>query len=318
MQINTREYLCSNNFSEELTLQTNKNYLFPLNYLTMLRVSGNNASQFLQGQLTCDMNKVTSTHMQPGALCNIKGRILALLNAILWEDSNYLILPKDLQEKIQKTLAKPGFFSKVEVTPVNNYHIFGFYLQNPNDLIPLNLNIPSEPFTFINNKHYCCYSLTENLYIIVLDSSLQNDLTGNFPKTQIRQELTWHTLMLQASFYEIYPNSSAIFLPHRLNLHKTAYLNFNKGCFIGQEIIARTQYLAKLKHNMYLYTLETSEKLYSGQKIYTTDNAKELGELIDYSPLADSKYLVACSIIFNHPDTVKFAEHTMITNLQTS
>lgn len=314
MQINNREYQSVNNISAELTLDKDKNYLFSLNYLSAISAIGDNPEKYLQGQLTCDVTKITYSNMQPGALCNIQGRIISLLNVILWNNTYYLILPKDLQEKVQKILHKTAMFSKIKITPENNFEIFGFYLQNPKDIVPASL--PKAKYEFISNETFCSYSISENLYIIITKSSNSLELLNKFPTQQLRKDLAWHTLLLKSSIYEIYPNSTAIFLPHRLNLQNTSYLSFTKGCFIGQEIIARTQYLAKLKHSMHLYIIKTEEKLHSGQKIYDTGNLQEVGEIIDYSILADNQYIIACSMIFEHPKTVKFAGHENITVLR--
>lgn len=313
MQINTREYQSIHNITEELTLQENKNYLFSLTYLSALSVTGQNPEQYLQGQLTCDITKVTKQNMQPGALCNLQGRIISLLNAIVWNDNHYLILPKDLQEKVQKILHKTAIFSKAKIEKEDNFAIFGFYLQNSEDIIPYPL--PEEQYACISDETHCCYNIAENLYLIIVKEEESNKLLNTFPIQQLRKDFAWHSLLIKSSIYEIYPTSSALFLPHRLNLQKTAYLSFNKGCFIGQEIIARTQYLAKLKHGMYLYEICSEEQLYPGQKIYTEDTKQEIGELIDFTISNKNQYLIACSLLLEHPTQVKFAEHKNLINL---
>lgn len=313
MQINTREYQSVNSLAEELTLAENKNYLFNLSYLSTLCVTGDNSQKYLQGQLTCDVNKVTNNNMQPGALCNIQGRIIALLNIIFFNSNYYLILPKDLQEKVRKTLHKTAMFSKVQITNDDGFNIFGFYLQNDQDVLPGML--PNFQHELISYDAYCSYKIADKLYIILTKNDKASALTDKFPKDQLRQDGMWHTILLNSKIYEIYPTSSNIFLPHRLDLQKTDYLSFTKGCFIGQEIIARTQYLAKLKHTMYQYTISTNEKLYSGQKIYKAESTVEIGELVDYSILGDNRYLIACSLIFEHPNIVIFADHSSSTVL---
>jgi len=307
MQISAREYQSINNITEELTLQNNKNYLFSLNYLSALSATGQKPEQYLQGQLTCDITKVTNQNMQPGALCNLQGRIVTLLNAIVWNNTNYLILPKDLQEKVQKILHKTAVFSKVNVAKADNLAIFGFYLQNLEDKIPCLL--PESQYTCISDETHCCYNIEKNLYIIITEKENSNKFLATFQKEQVRKDFAWHSLLLKSFIYEIYPISSAIFLPHRLGLQKTAYLSFKKGCFIGQEIIARTQYLAKLKHGMYLYQIFTEEPLLPGQKIYNKDTKQEIGELIDFTITSENNYIVACSLLTEHPSTVIFADH---------
>ena len=82
----------------------------------------------------------------------------------------------------------------------------------------------------------------------------------------------------------------------RLDLHQTPYLSFNKGCYKGQEIIARMHYKATLKHQLGLYEISTPEKIYSGQKLLNESGA-EVGELVDYSLLGKEHYLVIVSLL---------------------
>ena len=104
----------------------------------------------------------------------------------------------------------------------------------------------------------------------------------------------------------IYPESRGLFLPHRLDLHLTPYLSFDKGCYKGQEIIARTHYRATLKHELATYLVNTEEQLFSGQKLFKSDESIELGELVDFSYLDKNQYLIAVSIIKNAPQVVRF------------
>jgi folate-binding protein YgfZ len=108
--------------------------------------------------------------------------------------------------------------------------------------------------------------------------------------------LTWHTLKLYQKQIDIYPESRGLFLPHRLGLHLSQYISFDKGCYKGQEIIARTHYRATLKHELKTYIIRTEHPLYSGQKLYNVNEETEIGELIDYSMLGDNTYLIAVSI----------------------
>lgn len=316
MQINTSEPKSRSYITEKLTMQKDKNYLFSLDNLSALAICGENSDKYLQGQLTCDVNKVTSSVMQPGALCNIKGRVITLLNAIVWNKTYYLILNRDLQEKVQKTLQKTAMFSKVKIDSENDFKIFGFYLQNKNDII-LNL-LPEKQYEVVYDENYCCYSLTDQLFIVITSTDAAHNLISKFPDTQIRNTTDWHMLQLQSSIYTIYPETSGIFLPHRLNLQNTSYMSFTKGCFIGQEIIARTQYLAKLKHGMYLYTFKSKETIFSGQKIYSEDGAQEIGEVVDVVLLPNNEYLAACSLLFNHQQHVKFEDNQDLISLHHS
>ena len=307
MLINDRDYTTKHNLKDELSFDSNLNYLFHLDYLTTLSVSGNEPLQYLQGQLTSDISKVTADNVQPGAICNIKGRILTLLNIFFWENY-HLLVPKDMATKIQKTLYKTAMFSRVNIKPSSEFTVFGFYLQSQNATIPLNIQLPENIYSVTSSENYLCYKVAEELYMLIVKNAYANQLLTEFPATQQHGELAWHSLTLSASIFEIYPNSTALFLPHRLNLQKSDYINFNKGCFVGQEIIARTHYRAKLKHGMFLYKTQTTEKLYAGQKIYNPEDSKELGELVDIAILDDNTHLLATSLLLEHPTILKFAD----------
>src|SRR3990167_11287471 len=104
--IGGRVYQASELMLQELRFAQHANYIFELKHLAIIKVTGHAAAEFLQGQLTCDIRLVTHNRMQVGALCNLKGRILVLLDVICWHDALFLILPKDLVSEILLKLAK--------------------------------------------------------------------------------------------------------------------------------------------------------------------------------------------------------------------
>lgn len=300
--VNERKLTCLNPLTEEMELKSQKNYLFDLSYLGILSVSGDNSAAFLQGQLSTDIREVSKTQMRTSALCNLKGRVLALMDVI--DDNGFkLILPKDLLESTEASLAKTAIFSKVKLK-AEEKTVFGFYLANTEDTIPFNLQLPIAPFTLIVNDLVWCYHLTNQFYIIIVASELADSIQNSFPKEQQRGSLAWHALKLKNNQFEIYPLSRGLFLPHRLNLQNTHCLSFNKGCYKGQEIIARTHYRAKLKHGMQLFTIKTATQLSSGQRLLSLDKQVEIGEIIDLCPIADQTYLIAISALFEHPAEV--------------
>lgn len=271
------------------------NQLVKLDNLKTLELDGDKAFEYLQGQLTCDVRTINDNTMLKCAMCNPKGRILALLDVIYWHKP-YLILPEDLVDKISLNLNKKAIFSKVKVTTNNNIHVFGFYLQNKNDKIPFNAILPDTQYSATYTNEYYCYMLSPNLYIFLTTNTGASCLKTEFSSDQQTTIHTWHTLCLQQGIITINKDSSELFLPHRLNLHKTSCISFNKGCYVGQEIIARTQYRAKLKHTVKIIKIATDEELFYGKKIYT-DTQEEIGEIIDFVQIINNNYLLAVSSI---------------------
>ena len=304
--VNTRQLTSVLPLSDEFTYAPDTNYLFDLDYLGVIDVMGEKSTEFLQGQLSCDLREVTSLQIQQGALCNLKGRVMALLDVIKWLDI-HLVLPIDLLDATQASLAKTAMFSKVKLERSPSFQLMGFFLQNTHDLIPFDMTLPSEPLKVtVNEQQVLCYHLGNHFYLFLVTPEQASSLKDQFNQHQQRRgSLAWHALQMQENRIEIYPESRGLFLPHRLGLQLSGYLSFNKGCYKGQEIIARTHYRAKLKHEMKLFTIQTSHSPASGDKLVTEDGHVEIGELIDYCPIGDEKFLVATSIVFDHPDIVQ-------------
>lgn len=313
--INNRTLTTFRDLENELTLLPQKNYLFDLSYLDVIDVVGDKAIEFLQGQLTCDLNTISDIQMIQGAQCNLKGRILALMDVINWQGVK-LILPKDLQEATINSLNKYALLSRVSLKTNPHFHIFGFYLQNQKDIIPDTEFFPNTLYSQTYNARSCCYHLGNGFYVFLVLAEDAQEIQQRFmDKEQFLGSLTWHTLRLSHKQIEIYPESRGQFLPHRLDLQQTPYVSFNKGCYKGQEIIARMHYKATLKHQMNIYKIKTEQKIYSGQKILNQSEGAELGELIDFSILGPEQYLIAVSILKETNRTVFLEGHNQSVEL---
>ncbi|PJD95459.1 MAG: folate-binding protein YgfZ [Legionella sp.] len=313
--INSRPLTTFSSIHHELQLAPEKNYLFDLSYLSALSITGERAIEFLQGQFTADITQVNDIRIVQTAQCNLKGRILALMDVINWQGIQ-LILPKDMLIPTQQSLTKTALLSKVSIEENTHWRFFGFYCQQKRDLIPGSVFLPDTLYAKAESKHFCYYHLGHGFYIFIVHEQVVEALTHPFiEQQQLLGSLTWHTLRLFNHQMSIYPESRGLFLPHRLNLHQTPYLSFEKGCYKGQEIIARTHYRATLKHELQFYTLCTNTPLFSGQKLYQPDTEIESGEIIDYSILDTNRYLVAVSLLKESPLELSLEKSTVVTLL---
>ncbi|HAT9823840.1 TPA: folate-binding protein YgfZ, partial [Legionella pneumophila subsp. pneumophila] len=161
--VNNRSLITFRPIESELLLNKQKNYLFDLSYLGVIDLFGEKSIDFLQGQLTCDLRLVSDTSMIQGAQCNLKGRILSLLDIINWQGVK-LVLPQDLIEVTQNSLNKVALLSRVKITSNHNYKILGFYLQHGNDQIPQLLPLSSELYALSCTSHGCVYHLGKGFY----------------------------------------------------------------------------------------------------------------------------------------------------------
>lgn len=307
--INNRTYTTTDSIQSDMMYLPNQNYVFDLDYLSVLMVEGERALEFLQGQISCDVREVTSLQIRQGVMCNLKGRILAALDVLRFsEDCFALVLPQDLLLDTQASLAKVAMLSRVKLRQNSQYKLFGLYVQNDNELVSMDIELPTEKLGSSQNGDCFCYQLEPSFYIALVpekkaDAFAQQEL--------LRGSLAWHALRLQRHQIEIYPETRGQFLPHRLDMHWLGYLNFNKGCYKGQEIIARTHYRATLKHQLVSFKIETPITMHSGLLIYNAEGATEVGEIIDYCPIGDNQYIITASLLIDRPHElqIKSAEN---------
>lgn len=287
---------------QNVLAQPNKNYLFDLSDLGCLDVIGNQALNFLQGQLSCDVRKVTPNTMQQGAMCNLKGRVLALLDVIDWQGI-HLILPNTLIADTLASLNKAASLSHVTLNSSTAYQLIGFYLQNQQDIIPFDACLPDAPLAMVYQDVYCCYPIGQGFYLFITSPSQALAIIQQFKQlNQLHCASAWHVLQLHQHRIQIHPQSRGLFLPHRLDLHKLNYLSFQKGCYKGQEIIARMHYRSKPKHEIKLFTLKTQTPPYIGQRLLAQGDDIELGELVDFERIGTDTYLLAASVVFDCPE----------------
>lgn len=227
---------------------------FSLEHLDTLFVEGKDAKDFLQGQLTCDINALNDFHAQPTACCNLQGRIVALLSIMIWQEGYLLLLPKDILEKTLKHFKKYALFSKVSFQKNSIDSITGFLYSAPEN----------------------AYAFLSNLFIKI-NISPPNDALNNE---------AWHYQQLLQGLPDIHPSTQEAFLPHRIGLDKIeGAISFKKGCYLGQEIIARTHFKAVQKHAVYL--CETASPVLPRQEI-ASQTKEPIGEVIDIVALSSS------------------------------
>lgn len=289
ISINDRQYTYMNDLSSEFSLAENETYLCPLDHLHCVSVIGDNANNFLQGQLSCDINQVDNHHFRTGLLCSLKGRIIAMMDVILCHDFQ-LILEKDITEKTLSVIQKAAMLSRVQLKSSTKYRVLG--IIGDVGRIDLPIDAPTNGNNLNRNERACLYQIADNMNILLVKNEVAEFLI-NENNHRIKGSLIWHYLSLKHNRPSIYLNSQGLFLPHRLDLHRQPnMISMDKGCFRGQEIIARTHYRAKLKHRYYTYLSQKQPQL--AEKIM--HNNVEIGEIIDWCPIDNNQYFIAASV----------------------
>ena len=237
------------------------------NHLCVLKVTGADALNFLQGQLSNDIH-LADKHWQLSAYCNPKGRVLTLFSLWRTDDTVFLILDKGISEAIVKRLRMYVMRSKVT-----------FEVCDTANCVAI-LSDLEETASGMGELQ-----ITDDYAQLGYGKSVLRVSFGDKP--DLKSGTAWSQYLIDSGIPEVSTQTSELFVPQMINLDVLNAINFKKGCYTGQEIIARMHYLGKLKQRMYLLNISNAESskvlledtLITGSKLISKDN-KNLGSVV--------------------------------------
>lgn len=273
-----------------MTTSNNNNVLCDLSHLGLLEISGADAVTFLQGQVTNDVKLLTGTNAHYTAYCNPKGRMLALFLAFVHDDHLHLQLNRELLEPIMKRLKMYVMRSKVEIKDVSD-SITKFGLNGPQAasmLTPLFSVIPSQDYELVtldNGAILRLPSVNDDVRFEIFTNAINAPLIWDVLKNNCKvvEKPYWDWLEIQAGIPDVTLATQEQFVPQMLNLDILNGINFKKGCYTGQEIVARTHYLGSVKRRTYLAKIACEIAPQAGEKIMDAAQ-NEIGQIVRVAP----------------------------------
>ena len=275
-----------------------------LSHLGMIAARGPDAETFLQGQLTCDVQQVALDHSLPGAHCTPKGRVFASFRLFRREDACYLESPLAMIAPALNRLRKYVLRARIRLEDASDFlarmgvagpntaalltKILGAVPQAANGVITGNATQP-DGVTIIRLPgpipRFELHGAAREL------SAVWNALAPNV--TPVGAE-PWRLLDILAGTPTVYPETVEAFVPQMLNLQLLDGISFHKGCYTGQEIVARTHYLGKLKRRMYLAQVDSPTPPRPGDPLFSpqADASQSAGQLADACRHPTSGYAV--------------------------
>ena len=255
-----------------------KNSLCDLSHLGLLEISGADAVAFLQGQVTNDVKLLAGTNAHYSAYCSPKGRMLALFLAFSHYDHLHLQFNRELLEPIMKRLKMYVMRSKVEIKDVSD-SIVRFGLNGPEAasmLAPMFSKIPMQDYELVSLENGTIIKLPSfnaDARFEIFSEATNAPIIWDTLKTncQLVEKYYWDWLEIQAGIPDVTLKTQEQFVPQMLNLDILNGINFKKGCYTGQEIVARTHYLGSVKRRTYLAEITTENQ---------SDSAPQAGDKI--------------------------------------
>lgn len=264
--------------------------LAALDHLGYLLVQGPEARKFLQGQVTCDINLVTANHSQRGGHCNTKGRMLFDFLAVSLpstesdSDSIALIMHRDLIERARQALAKFIVFSKAKLSTEQEYRLLG--LQGSHAPTLLSQSAPELPIAagdVVQAEDLIAMRVAgERFLCLVKNDKAVAQWQSWAEHSSFHGYNLWQLADIRDGLGQVLSGSEELFIPQMLNMHLTGGISFKKGCYIGQEVVARMQYLGKLKRHMRRLQLNDSTLPVPGAPVFSsaTDSAQSVGNVV--------------------------------------
>ncbi len=219
----------------------------------LLKLSGSENEAFLQAQLSNDISKLDNSSVQINAYCQHQGKILALFWVIRFGDDFLLSFPLDLLDSIKSRLQMFVLMADVKITDVTKQYLqIGLIGKSQKDSLTIN----------------------EQLSLMLVDPK-------NLSKFDFTSQDYWDKACIDSFLPEVSINSTETYIPQMLNLDIDEFgVNFSKGCFPGQEVVARLHYLGKAKRR--LFAFKSDSPLRIGDTLYCAESksAKATGGVI--------------------------------------
>ena len=281
--------------SEEQNAAVNGEVLCDLSQLGLIRVSGTDVKTFLQGQFSNDVNEVSPSLSQLNSYNSPKGRMYASFRLYQLGDDYLIQMPR---ENIEPTLKRLQMFvmrSDVKLQDISD-DMLGLGISGPKAEEILSKQFNQVPETIDASVSWDNGLITripgvQPRFIVICKAS-DAQAYWQILSSQCKPcgPQAWKLLDIRAGIPNIYLATREEFVAQMVNFHSINGVNFKKGCYPGQEIVARMHYLGKLKKRMYRVNIDTATMPAINAAIIATGNEQSVGQVVDCCAAPDNGY----------------------------
>jgi hypothetical protein len=256
----------------------------------VLCFKGTDAKQFLQGQTSADFVKSAAHTPIRGVFCNVKGRVIADFTAILRDEHTVLMkVSQTLAQALAEHLKKYLMFSKTQLT-IDEFGVF----------------IHPEPQTTASGASLLSPIDAPDGYgvqLIAEDGQSEYWLTGYSATDTASAEYSawWARREIELGTARVTGATSEIYLPQELNYDLLGYVNFKKGCYTGQEVVARLHYRGKPKRRLYLArSTESNGPLAAGDSLLDAATEQTQGTIVNTATSPEGGSIALVSVAHDY------------------
>lgn len=286
----------------ELSMALTGNVFADLSQVAVIAAHGKDVQSFLQGQFSNDISQVSPSRSQLSSYCTPKGRMLANFRLFSRDDGIYISLPARLSETFLHRLRMFVLMADVTLEDVseNFIHIGVSGEDAPKELEAILGEVP-QAVDDAATLGECTLIRTPGIHPRFeiygpLDCARKLWDALNVRFAPVGQP-AWGLLRVMAGIPTIHPETSEAFVPQMANMELINGVNFKKGCYPGQEVVARMQYLGKLKRRMYLGHLAADSRPQPGTDLFAEDNpGQSAGKIVEAYPHPDGGFMALAVI----------------------
>ena len=271
---------------DELIAAQSGTVLCDLSQFGILKVAGEDAQSFLQNMCSSDVREVSAQQAQISSLNTPKGRMLATF--LIWQtDADYFLhLPRSLCPAILKRLSMYVLRSKVRIEDTGDGIIcMGLSGEGATALLQQHFgSVPQNPLAVEQHDNASIIRIGAQRYQINTTPQHAPALWQNMAaNARAVGSVCWDWLNIRSGIPVVTPATQEQFVPQMANLELIGGVNFKKGCYPGQEIVARMQYLGKSKRRMYLAHIAGNAQ--AGDQLFSAEvDEQSCGMVVNATP----------------------------------
>ena len=270
----------------------------PLEHLGIIRVEGADGVTLLQGQVTSDVREVGPQRSQASGLCSPKGRLLASFRILQEGDALVLVLPRSLLSPILNRLRMFVLRADARLSDASDERVVLGLQGAPETLGPALADwlpeLPPAPDEARAGQEAVAVRLRDAgqpRFLLVCTAAVAPGIWAAAAAAGARPvgRAAWSLTDIAAGVPVVESTTSDAFVPQMVNLQALGGVSFTKGCYAGQEVVARMQYLGKLKRRMYRAHADAAETPAPGTDLYAAADAsgQSVGKVVAAAPRPD-------------------------------
>ncbi|WP_343859674.1 tRNA-modifying protein YgfZ [Aliiglaciecola litoralis] len=274
------------------------NFICELSTLGIISINGEDATSYLQGKVTNNVAQLTPDQAQLGCHCDFKGKTWNIFYALGGAQKiEFLCHPESIPASLAE-LKKYGVFSKVDFSDTTQDHQFvGMAgVEAEKALSKLFGALPQQHLAVVHSElgYVIRFEQPKPRFLVITKSQAANSLLEQLAEYVV-DESYWEAMDIVAGIANIQSQTSIEFIPQMMNMQALDAISFDKGCYMGQEVVARTKYLGKNKRAAFILKSNLAAQLQAGDSLEAQvgENWRRSGTVLRSATLEDSTWVLA-------------------------